>query len=309
MEGLRRKLPSASAIFVFEAAARHGSFTRAASELNITQPAVSRTIALLERHIGAALFTRAKIGARLTEEGALLHAAVSAGFGRIEEALEALHHLQTGRRALTLSVSTAFTTHWLMPRIARFRMAFPKIDLRFQLIAGAVSGPRGNVDIALRYLPIQSADGLFVMHEAYVPVCAPGLADRPGSGRAALIELEGAAPNRLRDMVEGHVATMPDPLRLSDYAVVLQAALLGQGIAAGWLTVIGHWAREGQLVLAAPRLTRPGRVARLLVRADAGDTVLAVAAWLIAEMRADLDAMAARWPDLDLGGLMQEHDG
>ena len=55
---LRKLLPSSGAIFMFEAAARHMSFTAAASEFNVTQSAISRMIGLLEKHIGVRLFVR-----------------------------------------------------------------------------------------------------------------------------------------------------------------------------------------------------------------------------------------------------------
>ena len=136
MTGLRRKLSSPSALFIFEAAARYENFTSAANELNITQPAVSRALATLESHIGSKLFLRGKPGVRLTENGKLLRNAVISAFSEIERALNEIEERRTGKTQVTLSVSTAFTTHWLMPRITRFQSTFPNVDLRFQLIPG-----------------------------------------------------------------------------------------------------------------------------------------------------------------------------
>src|SRR5262249_10294996 len=88
MTSLRRLVPSANALFVFEAAARYLSFTQAAGELSVTQSAVSRMIARFEAHLGAKLFHRAPTGIELTEEGRQLYAAVTSSFQRVEMAIE-----------------------------------------------------------------------------------------------------------------------------------------------------------------------------------------------------------------------------
>lgn len=302
MDGLRRKLPSPGALFVFEAAARHENFTRAAQELNVTQPAVSRALAGLEAHLGARLFQREKPGARLTEDGRILQAAVSTAFSGINDALHRIDERRTGKTQITLSVSTAFTTHWLMPRIARFHAAFPEVDLRFQLIPGPIAGPAGNVDIAMRYAAPDDRNGRFVMHEAYCPVCAP---DTPRPGDSALICLEGERPAALAQLLPAP----PPPegaLVFSDYAVVVQAALLGQGIATGWLNVVSHWMAEGRLVPAASRLVRPGRSCRLMIRqeGDHARTVAAIADWILAELQRELHTIARRYPDLGIDTLI-----
>jgi len=80
-------LPSSNALFVFDAAARNGSFTAAAAELNVTQPAVSRMLGRFEQHLGVRLFDRTAGGAILTEEGELLYRRVLDGFRSIESGL------------------------------------------------------------------------------------------------------------------------------------------------------------------------------------------------------------------------------
>src|SRR2546429_4298715 len=84
MPELRRMPPSSNALFVFDAAARNGSFTAAAAELNVTQPAVSRMLRRLEQYLGVRLFDRTAGGAVLTEEGELLYRRVLDGFRSIE---------------------------------------------------------------------------------------------------------------------------------------------------------------------------------------------------------------------------------
>lgn len=306
MNGLRRKLPSTGALFVFEAAARLENFTRAADELNVTQPAVSRTLAALEAYLETQLFVREKPGARLTADGKLLKAAVSSAFLGIEKALDAIEERKTGKVQITLSVSTAFTTHWLMPRIARFQAAFPEVDLRFQLIPGPVSGPAETVDLAMRYFPKGEGTGRFVMREAYVPVCSHGYLQTPHERGETLIWLEGNDSDRMAGL-EGRTGPVPETqFAFSDYSVVVQAALMGQGIAAGWLNVVAHWLREGRLVPAAEKTTLPGRECRLLVRPSAvrEDLVTRVADWLVGELQDDLAAIDAAYPLLGIADLL-----
>ncbi|MDW3116987.1 LysR family transcriptional regulator [Roseovarius pacificus] len=308
MNGLRRKLPSSGSLFVFEAAARHQNFTRAADELNVTQPAVSRSLAALEAHLGARLFLRGKLGAQLTEDGVMLKNAIVSAFSQIEDALREVEARRTGKSQVTLSVSTAFTTHWLMPRISRFQAAFPEVDLRFQLISGAVAGPLGDVDLAMRYCAPGDEQGRFVMQEAYVPVAAPGYEEALGEGELpALIQLEGNEWNRLPG-AEGWTSGDPEPqLSFSDYSVVVQAALVGQGVAAGWLNVVAHWICENRLCPAENSgLVRPGRVCRLIQRHDGPqvDIVERVAEWLVHELREDVARMHRQYPKLGIGALL-----
>jgi len=111
MPSLRRKLPSANALFVFEAAARCGNFTRAAQELYVSQPAVSRMLSRMEDHIGVRLFVRVHGGIELTESGRILYRKISEGLTGIEDAIREIEARATGVEPVTLSVSTAFTTH------------------------------------------------------------------------------------------------------------------------------------------------------------------------------------------------------
>src|ERR1700755_2229706 len=125
MPELRRMLPSSHALFVFDAAARNGSFTAAAAELNVSQPAVSRMLRQFEEYLGVRLFDRTAGRAVLTEEGELLYRRVLDGFRSIESGLVEIERRRKGTETITLSVSSAFTTHWLMPRIERLQRAFP----------------------------------------------------------------------------------------------------------------------------------------------------------------------------------------
>src|SRR3989442_7964577 len=102
---------SDNALRVFEAAARCANFTLAAAELHVTPVAVSRMVSRLEDTLGLRLFTRSRLGVRLTEEGEVLHSAVSAGFSQMETALREIRRRRADRGTVTLSLSSGFTSH------------------------------------------------------------------------------------------------------------------------------------------------------------------------------------------------------
>lgn len=301
---LRRRLPSPSALFAFEVAARLGSFSRAAEELNITQPAVSHAIAALEQHLGQKLFQRAGPRIELTTAGQRLARTTTRAFRSIEDTLADIVEHDGEREVVMLSISSGMAAHWLMPRHGAFKAAFPEVDLQFQLIAVSVGGPLGGSDIGLRAAAGADARriGGWFAPERVVAAGSPGylrehggLAD-PRRGHT-LISLpdhwfgwpEFAAAAELR-LPAGH-----DRLAFSDYAVVLQAALSGQGLALTWTSVASRLLLDGMLVPAADRVVRTDRSYHLIVNPQRPPrpVVLAVRDWLIAEMARDEAALAA----------------
>lgn len=307
MPNLRKKLPSANALFVFEAAARCGNFTRAAQELYVSQPAVSRMLARMEDHIGVRLFERVRGGIELTEDGRILYRKISEGFNGIEGAIREIEARSTGVETVTLSVSTAFTTHWLMPRMSRLNQAFPSVDLRFQLISGRIGGPLVDVDLGMRFLHDEEIDenAVLVMPETLLPLSNPRYHEQASSdaGRAhgdtiILMDDEERGWHERFQAFASKARHAAGVLSFNDYAIVVQAALLGQGIALGWLNVTSHWLTQGALVPAEEELivtsrrccwlTPPNRQIRPIV-ADVRD-------WLIEETRSDMRAVEARYP-------------
>jgi DNA-binding transcriptional LysR family regulator len=304
-------LPSSNALFVFDAAARNGSFTAAAAELNVTQPAVSRMLRRLEQYLGVRLFDRTAGGAVLTEEGELLYRRVLDGFRSIESGLIELERRRRGTETITLSVSSAFTTHWLMPRIDKLQRQFPSVDLRFQLISGSLRGAVENVDFGMRFRDQDDdwSNGVLVMKEAMLPICSPAYQDtggtkkEPGDGRTII---------KLADTPEDWVAQYPGvltsrsglakALSFSDYAVVIQAALLGQGVTLGWLTVVSHWLLTGALVPASQRIVRTNRICELVSPRNRPLRPVAVEIrdWIVEQTRNDISAIDRLYPRLGL---------
>lgn len=312
MSNLRRKLPSSSSLFVFEAAARCGSFTRAADELCVSQPAVSRMLSRLEEHLGVQLFERVRGGARLTESGSILYRRVQEGFSTIASAISEIESRATGIETVTLSVSTAFTTHWLMPRMSRFSERFPTVDMRYQLMSGRIGGPLVDVDLGMRYVESISlkATDIVVIPEITLPVCTSRylsqiLQDPAKKQAPTLISMD----NQDRGWADAFLCSgrSENALVFSDYAVVVQAALLGQGMALGWLNVVSNSLKKGELVPADEQVKMTSRRCCLVSPGNRPmrPVVENVRDWIIEEMRADIAEVDGLYPHLGLAARIE----
>jgi LysR family glycine cleavage system transcriptional activator len=306
MARLRHLLPSFNALVTFEAAVRCGTFAKAAQELCVTGPAVSRTIGRLEAHLGIALFHRTNTGAVLTEEGRLLFSGISSSFDEIESTLLRVQHARrSGIQTIVLSASSAFATHWFMPRLAAFQEMFPNVDIRFQLISGPLGGPVNGVDIAMRF---DHGSGLryvarAVMPELLVPIRAPHFRCVEASAGAFMravdrvINLSNAEPDWSSLFSDDAADGKPGGLQFSDYTVVVQAALLGQGIALGWLNVVSHLLARGNLVPVGSA-TSTGRMCELVTARNPTSIISDICDWISAEFDADLKRIHTQYPEL-----------
>lgn len=110
MSHLRRKIPSANSLFVFEAAGRHGNFKAAADELNVTQPSITHSVRQLESFLNVQLFHRHRRGVEFTTEGQRLFRNVSAAFDLMDQSLSSLQPQSRDDR-VTVSVSTSFASN------------------------------------------------------------------------------------------------------------------------------------------------------------------------------------------------------
>ncbi|UOA16909.1 LysR family transcriptional regulator [Sulfitobacter dubius] len=297
-----------NALFAFEASGRHLNFTKAADELNVTPAAVSRMMKRMEEHLSAPLFQRGTTGLSLNENGKLLHEATTRAMGMIGAALTEIEVRGHSHERVTLSVSTAFTTHWLIPRMSSFKAKFPNVDLRFQLVMGAVTGPVDDVDLGMRFLaPDHPRNGLHIfpiMPEVLVPVGTPSYCETMLAHRTdpTLIRLSDRHPLPSGTLFNPTSETEPPSLTFDDYAIVVQAALLGQGICWGWVNVVGHWMRERQLISAVPHIQVTDRICCMLQskKVSPRPIVEQVRDWLIAELQSDYIFLQDQYPDLQL---------
>ena len=169
----RTRIPPLNHLRAFEAAARHGSFTRAAAELHVTQGAVSRHVKALEDHVGLELFERTPTGVVLRRAGASYGAALTQALDRIRAATEEL--VSTGGHTrLVVQGYTSLLMRWLIPRLPAFQLAHPKVDVRLSASSRPADFLRDRVDVAIVYgrgtWPGVRADLLF--RDELFPVCS-----------------------------------------------------------------------------------------------------------------------------------------
>ncbi|MFL9926335.1 LysR substrate-binding domain-containing protein [Herbaspirillum lusitanum] len=145
----RRLTPSMSLLLVFEAAARHESYTRAADELSLSQSAISRQVQTLEQQMGVSLFRREGRSVRLTDVGRRYFMELSAALGRIRSAtLQAMSH-QSGMGSLRLATLPTFGSKWLLPRLHDFYVANPGITVHIHSRIGNIDFDAGELDAAI----------------------------------------------------------------------------------------------------------------------------------------------------------------
>lgn len=171
-----KRLPPLNSLRVFEAAARHLSFTKAAEELHVTPGAVSQQIKALEEFIGTPVFRRQKRALLLTDEAQASLPVLREGFDKLAEAGQLLAS-RTDSGKLTVSVAPSLASKWLVPRLDGFREKHPDVDVWISACMDIVDFTLDDVDVAIRYGP-GGYNNLVVEHlmaEAIVPVCSPRL--------------------------------------------------------------------------------------------------------------------------------------
>ena len=156
----RKRLPSLTALVTLEAVVRRKSFTLAASELGVTQAAVSRQIAALEEELGQPLFLRKHRAIEPTAACVSLGATLAKSFADIAESVEAIQ--SRGQDVVTIGATVAFSSFWLLPRLAEFRRANPGILVRVISQDSPIALDDGEIDVAIRYGMPPFSDGTVI---------------------------------------------------------------------------------------------------------------------------------------------------
>jgi LysR family glycine cleavage system transcriptional activator/LysR family transcriptional regulator of beta-lactamase len=267
-----RRLPSLNGLRAFEAAARQGSFVAAGEELHVTQAAVSRMVRLLEARLGFALFERRPNGLALTAQGKALQPGLTAAFDAIAGITEQVAAMRTAP-VLTLGVGPSFAVRWLIPRLATFYRQHPDIDVR--LATGGAINPfkddwtcgilLGNGD-----WPGYEAELLFSAD--LFPVCTPSIAQRLTSAallaQETLLQVEHSPEEWPLWLAAAGVKLRANTVGPSfgNYAMVVQAALDGVGVAIGLRPYVEHDLASGRLVAPFTLSVPKGRAWYLVYR-------------------------------------------
>ncbi|WP_372873098.1 LysR substrate-binding domain-containing protein [Shewanella sp.] len=257
-----RKLPPLRALQVFEAAARHLHFSRAATELCLTQSAVSHQVRSLEEHLGQPLFSRKGRDLLLTDKGQQL-------FFGVQSALDGLDSLcrqfnEVGNRELRLAVYSSFAVKWLIPRLSDFRRQHPGVRIHLEMVSG---DPQISDQVADMFIcGVQQHKGFWqtlLRPERLIPVCSPTLAQMLTSTLGESLTLPDSLDS-LPLLSVDEVDIGPDwqrwteaqqiPLsssQLQSYSHVLlaiEAAIAGQGVALACDFIVEADIAAGKLV-------------------------------------------------------------
>ncbi len=264
MHNPRRPLPPLDLVRGFEAAARRLSFTQAAQELFVTQSAVSRQVQALEEFLGVKLFERRHKALELTEAGQAYYRAAAAALAELRAATQRLRETTRGH-VLTVTTTGSFASIWLVPRLGRFRQAHPGIDVRIAATHVMLDLAREGIDVAIRDVPSgkEPPGSVRLVGERLCPVASPAYLReakaplaRPADLRHHVMLLlhdpQGRWPwlswaawleaNGVADLVPGGT------LAYDQYDQVVNAAVHGQGVALGRMSVVDSLVEEGKLV-------------------------------------------------------------
>lgn len=299
-----RRLPPLNAIRTFEAAARHGSFLKAAAELHVTPGAVSRLVKSLEEYLDVELFSRSHRTIRLTEEGRLYAGAVTQALGQLATATERLV-LNNNQNVLRVCCHPTFAVHWLIPRWATFQTLHPDCQIDLRTTLSPESEDVDAYDFVVR-IALESGEtetdriaSLRVLDVETFPICSPALVDahgpfeRPEDLRGHQLIHAALRPNDWSRWLESagfDVIDRPRGPVFESLALAYNAALAGAGIAIGIRAFVASDLAAGRLVRLydhARRSTSGFNLFYSAVRARKFPKIRRFREWVLAERQKD----------------------
>jgi len=258
---MRRKLPSTAALLAFEAAARHGSFARAADELALTEGAISRQIGRLEAFLSVTLFERVGNRVRLLPNGERYAKQVSELLDRLDRDSQYLMGQPGDGANLDIATSPTFAMRWLIPRLLRFQQLHPTIcvHLAERMEPFVLAGSGFDAAIHFEHPAWTGMHTHRLSSEVLIPVCHPNLLP------------EGVTPPALDTLPRLHRRQNPEawqhyaqevglPLsnpmigaRFDLHAMLIEAALAGLGVALVPRLYVENELAQGRLVAPWPQ--------------------------------------------------------
>lgn len=261
MANLRKDLSKLSGLIVFEAAARADNFSRAADELGMTRVSVSRQIADLETDLGTRLFYRDHRKTRLTHDGKVLETVVKPALHDIAAVMSQIRTSASDKR-LTVTVTTAFATYWLMPRMADFNSLHPDVELNLVVSDRYLDLAAEHIDVAIRYTETPPETGTVtpLFRERIYPVYSPKYVPRTRMETPAdllqenLLSLSGRYKRGARwpSWFTQVGLSAPDRsmgVAINTYINMLQAAIEGQGVGLAGFPLVDPYLADGTLLV------------------------------------------------------------
>lgn len=302
-------LPPLNTLRVFDAVARHLSFTKAAGELGMTQAAVSYQIRQLEERVGAPMFRRMTRRLALSDMGERLAPAVADAFARLNDAFATLRDETAG--VLSVTAVGTFTINWLVPRIGQFQMAWPNIAVRLDASTRLVDFAREDFDVGIRGGPTARASWPGLVSDELIsvdlaPMCSPRLLAAAGRiesardllrlpllGEVNMIQPQRGAEsdwrNWFRAVGEEFDELPPFKSEFASQYMAGAAAIAGQGVALLTPTFFQTELKAGTLIQ-LPGTPLRGVERYYLVYLESRRDVPKIKAfreWLLAELAAD----------------------
>lgn len=236
---MKRKIPSTVALSIFESAARHQSFARAAAELNLTESAISRQIATLEGYLNQRLFSREKKQVALTAAGRRYAQGIRPSLDDIEAQTLAVMGGASGGGVLELAVIPTFASRWLLPRLPDFRSKHPLIKVNIAERPDPFVFRGTPFDLALHF-DDPSWEGVEKVHlfdEEVVPVVSPRHFDVTSiSGAEDFLQVpllvkrsRPEAWQRWFELAQVSVEAPEPAMRFELYSTVIEAVKAGLG--------------------------------------------------------------------------------
>lgn len=262
---MRRRLPSIQSLVCFETAARLGSFTRAAEDLNLSQGAISRQIAALEDWVGGALFDRTRRQVTLSRIGEGLRDSVPPMLDGLETALDRAKQGAGPRERVLVASYPTFGARWLLPRILAFMEQEPGIHVEIDSIQANALADFAVFDMAILQgdPPWEGLHATPLFREDLVVAAAPALADALLSGATAWRDVPLLTVSTRRwsfriwsDTLDRPPETPPQGRDFGRFDMMIEAAIAGHGVGVFPTILIERELRLGLLKPADPRIPR-----------------------------------------------------
>lgn len=291
---MRRKIPSNTSLMAFEAAARHGSFARAAGELALTEGAISRQIGRLEAFLGVTLFERIGNRVRLLPNGERYATQVRELLDRLDRDSQYLIGQPSDGASLDVAVIPTFAVRWLIPRLSRFRQAHPNITVHLaeRMDPFVLAGSGFDAAIHFEHPAWTGMRTYPLLHEVLVPVCHPGLLTGD-KGIADLDKLPRLHRRQNPEAWQRYAEESGIPLahpaigaRFDLHAMLIEAALAGLGVALVPRLYVETELAQGRLVAPWPEGKTTSKTFCLVLPESIGlsaEPIKAFARWLLDE--------------------------
>jgi len=290
--GLTRTIPSTESLVIFDAAARHLSFTRAGNELGLTQGAVSRQMLDLEGFLETQLFDRSRRTLSLTESGRDYREAIRPLLDALESATLQAQASKALRRAINLSVAASFCNRWFIPKLPDFLGKYPGTLINVSSRVGHIELDTSPFDAAIvnAAAPPPGVSAMRLFPIRLTPYAAPALLDgRPPLDAAQLCALpllhQHEAPKAWRsyfDLLGAPDIRVPAGAQNSLLLVNCEAALSGLGVALLPPEFVETDVQAGRLVNLAGEALVSDRSYWLIWREERADRIAALRDWFAA---------------------------